>query len=172
MGGGVLGKLLASSGDDMFERLVGKAKGFKSLDDFTIHQPTAFEPDLQDVVNKFTGAGMPINSADDLVTLYHGTNSAGMKGINDSGSFNPLSYFATDRKASDRFAFGRDGGVMEIQVPARDVPYVHTPMANANGFSVQNPSRLIRGEDNVWRAEQLPTYQQIVDAYKAAHGDL
>lgn len=156
---------------DPLEALKAEARKYKSADEFVSKRQTAEDINLpaDRTVRLFNEAGIPVKSGDEVITLYHGTNAKGMKGISESGTIKPGSFFATDKAASDRFAFGKDGGVMELKVRAKDVPMVQRSMANAGGASTQNVAKLVKGKDGVWRAEELPTRQQLTDLYNQAN---
>lgn len=177
---GALNNLLANSGDDVIKSvaktvvnnnaddfmnsLISKAKNFNTLDDFLINNQTRMNINPSEVIKAYNDIGIPIKSADDLITLYHGTNEAGYKGITGSKSLNPFSYLATDKNASNKFAFGK-GGVLEFKVPAKDVPWVKGAMAGSKGGSVQNPAKLVQGSDGVWRSEILPSEEELIQAF-------
>lgn len=102
-------------------------------------------------------SGVPVKSGDDIITLYHGTNAKGVKGITKDGAINAFSYLATDKAAAQGFAFGRGGGVIEVKVPVSQAGFVLTAMAGAKGATIQNPLRLIKEADGIYRVE--PKYR-------------
>jgi len=114
-------------------------------------------------------SGVPVKSGEDILTLYHGTNTKGLKGITESGTLNPFSYLATDKNAAKGFVYGR-GDVVEVKVPVSDAGYVQTPMAGKSGATIQNPLKLIKGNDGIYRAEKLQTKSQLTDIFNKAKG--
>ncbi len=106
-------------------------------------------------------SGVPVKSGDDILTLYHGTNAKGVKGITESGTLNEFSYLATDKNASIGFVFGKGGDVLEIKVPVKDAGFVQQSMAGSKGATIQNPVKLVKGKDGIWRAEQWQTRSQL-----------
>jgi hypothetical protein len=83
-----------------------------------------------------------------------------MTGITKGNSLNPFSYLATDKNASQGFAFGNKGGVIEIKVPVSDLGYVQSPMAGKTGVTIQSPYKLVKGSDGIWRADRTKFIKQ------------
>jgi hypothetical protein len=161
--------------DATTNKLVSEAKKYKSAEEFVKAQPNIAEySPLDDKLTKrsiemLKKVGMDVKSGDEILTLYHGTNAKGVKGITESGSLNPFSYLATDKNASKNFVFGKGGDILEIKVPVKDAGFVLTPMANAKGATIQNPVKLIKGKDGIYRAEQWKTKSQLTDIWNKAN---
>ena len=154
--------------------LIEEAKKYKSAEEFVKKQPNIAEytPLTEQQTNRniklLNESGIPVKSGEDILTLYHGTNEKGVKGITESGTLNPFSYLATDKNASKGFVFGKGGDVLEIKVPVKDAGFVQTSMAGAKGATIQNPVRLVKGKDGIWRAEQWKTKAELENTwYKA-----
>ena len=159
------------------EKLIQEAKKYKTVDEFLNSRMTADQTPLgeqltQTAIRRLNEAGIPVTSGDEIITLYHGTNAKGTKGINESKSLNPFSYLATSKEASEGFSFGKGGSVFEVKVPVKDAGYVMSPMAGKGGVTIQNPVRLVKGDDGIYRAEKLPTKEELTEIYKQSHGKL
>ena len=160
--------------------LAEEAKKYKSVEDFK--RAVSYDPitpqQVERTIRDLNTAGIKVSSPDDIVTLYHGTNAKGMKGISESNSLNPFSYLATDKKASEGFAFGNKGGVLEIKVPVSDLGYVQQSMANAGGATIQTPYKLIKGKDGIYHADRskfIPEnikQEELVNFYNKAVANL
>jgi hypothetical protein len=156
-------------------QLAQEAKKYKSAEEFVKAQPNIAEYSPLDEKNvarsikNLNEVGINVKNGEDIITLYHGTNAKGVKGITESGTLNPFSYLATDKNASKGFVFGKGGNVLEIKVPVKDAGFVQTPMAGAKGATIQNPVRLVKGEDGVWRAEQWKSKSELEEIWKSAN---
>lgn len=105
-----------------------------------------------EVLNK---NGIKVKSPDEVITLYHGTNEAGVKGISESGSLKPSSFLATDPNASKGFVFGKGGKVLKIQVRVKDLGFVQDGgMAGSKGVSIQTIDPLVKGKDGIYYANK------------------
>lgn len=130
------------------DNLESEAKKYKSAD---FNPSTSYLKRNIEVLNK---NGIKVKNPDEVITLYHGTNEAGVKGITESGSLKPSSFLATDPKASKGFVFGKGGKVLKIQVRVKDLGFVQDGgMAGSKGVSVQTIDKLVKGKDGIYRAE-------------------
>ncbi len=130
------------------DNLIQEAKKYKSAD---FNPSTSYLKRNIDVLNK---NGIKVKNPDEVLTLYHGTNATGVKGITESGSLKPSSFLATDPNASKGFVFGKGGKVLKIQVRVKDLGFVQDGgMAGSKGVSIQTIDKLVKGKDGIYRAE-------------------
>lgn len=153
--------------------LIQEARKYKSVEEFVKAKYMGMNPIDQQHTQRIMGilneSGVPVKSPNDVVTLYHGTNAKGMKGITESNSLNPSSYLATDRKAAEGFAFGNKGGVIEVKIPVSEIGAVQTSMAGKTGATVQTFGRLVKGSDGIYRVDTLPYSEKaLTDIYTQA----
>lgn len=152
--------------EDTVESIKQAKQDGKTFDEWVKNQKQAeYSPlTIQQVersIKSLNESGIPVKSGDDILTLYHGTNAKGVKGITDSGTLNEFSYLATDKNASEGFVFGKGGDIIEIKVPVKDAGFVQQSMAGSQGATIQNPVKLVKGSDGIWRAEQWKTKSQL-----------
>lgn len=130
------------------EPLAQEAQKYKSAD---FNPSTSYLKRNIEVLNK---NGIKVKNPDEVITLYHGTNETGVKGITESGSLKPSSFLATDPNASKGFVFGKGGKVLKIKVRVKDLGFVHDGgMAGSKGVSVQTIDKLVKGKDGIYKAE-------------------
>ncbi len=155
--------------------LMEEAKKYESADEFVnkfLNESPIQTPEINRTIRDLGKVGIKISSPDEIITLYHGTNAKGMKGISESKSLNPFSYLATDRTAAEGFSFGKKGGIVEIKVPISDAGYVQQAMAGKKGATIQSPFKLVKGEDGIYRADKsrFNTRSQLTEIWNKAHG--
>lgn len=144
--GGFLDVGLKGKGTIPENTTISETKKYKSVD---------FNPSnsyLKRNIKVLNNNGIKVKSPDEVITLYHGTNAKGLKGITESGTLNPGSFLATDINASKGFVFGKGGDVIKIQVPVKDLGFVQDGgMAGSKGVSIQTIDKLVKGKDGIWK---------------------
>lgn len=146
------------------EPLAQQARKYKSADEFV-------RDDFQKRVMSGQDLGGEIGkkvNPDGTLTIFHGTSKLAAEQINRTGVLNEGAFFSPKKVGTEfgdspldvaKRKFGKDGIVVELKVDARGLETA------AAGSEIFSPSKLVKGSDGIWRAENIKEPSQLTDFY-------